>query len=254
LGDTVNPKLPDQGYYQASEQYKEILNNGTNGGIQHFPVMLRDSLAFLPHYERGVPKLDLCKNEENGSPWFFWPFGARTINYRWETPSGSDAYKYLYLVANPAGWLLGIVGVFLTVCLLIGSLILPVERKPRNTILLLSFLAIYVGYMSAVSMADRVLYLYHYFLPLMISFFLFGLAMQEISRIGPFLISQYRRIIILFCCGIFVFLGFQFMRPFTYYEPILDESFELRQLLRIWDLKCIRCDRDNPLIRHTCED
>jgi len=253
-GATVNPSLPDQGYYQASQQYKEILSKGTNDSLLHFPIMLRDSLAFLPHYEQGVPKLDLCKNDENGSPFFFWPFGARTIQYRWQATTGSDAYQYLYLVPNPAGWFLGLAGIVLTVCLLIGSLILPVEQRPRNTVLLLAFLAVYVGYMGAVSLADRVLYLYHYFLPLLMSFLLFGVAMQEITRFGPWRISQYGKTIILFCCAIFVFLGFQFMRPFSYYEPILDEGVERRELLRLWDLQCVRCDSDDPLIRHTCED
>ncbi|MGB5400383.1 MAG: phospholipid carrier-dependent glycosyltransferase, partial [Thermoanaerobaculia bacterium] len=99
LASNINRSLPGEGYYQASDEYKGILGAGENASIVHFPVMLRDSMAFVAHYQRGVPKLDLCKSGEDGSPWFFWPIGARAINYRWETPGGGDTapYRYLYL-------------------------------------------------------------------------------------------------------------------------------------------------------------
>lgn len=57
LASTVNPALPGQGYYQASDEYKRILSAGENGSIRHFGVMLRDSMDFVGHYQSGIPSL-----------------------------------------------------------------------------------------------------------------------------------------------------------------------------------------------------
>jgi len=252
LGSTVNHSLPDNGYYQASESYKEILDEGGNRSILNFSLMLKEHLAFLPHYEKGVPKLDLCKPAENGSPWFLWPVGARTINYRWWTPGNPPVYSYLYMVPNPVGWFFGLAGVLLAVCLLLGSVFLPLQEKLQYRFELTTFLLIYLGYMAAVSRIDRVMYLYHYFIPLMMSFLLFGLAVMEIKRFLGWRITMQTKTAIVTLCGLLIFGGYQFMRPLTYYEPISDEAFEKRDLLKIWDMKCVRCEKDSVLTEKSC--
>jgi len=249
LGSTVSPQLPDAGYYQASQEYKDILASGTNGSIANFPLMLRDSLAFFPHYERGVPDLNLCKPGENGSPWFYWPFGGRSINYRWETPGTPPVYKYLFLQANPVVWLFGLMGIVLSTVLLVSSVIVPMERKLKYAFPMTIFLWLYVSYMIAISQIDRVMYLYHYFVPLLFSFILFGLALMEIKQISKWRVSKTMRNGIALCCALLIFAGYQFYRPLTYYEFITDEAFEKRSILRIWELRCVRCERDNPLLK-----
>ncbi|MDD4319421.1 MAG: phospholipid carrier-dependent glycosyltransferase, partial [Candidatus Peribacteraceae bacterium] len=100
LGKTIQPTLPDNGFYQASDAYKTVIAEGRTASLLAFPVMLRDSIRYVPFYNRGAPRLDLCKADENGSPFYLWPLGARSINYRWETPDGTE-YRYLYLQSNP---------------------------------------------------------------------------------------------------------------------------------------------------------
>ena len=251
-GSTVVPSLPDGGYYQASDAYKAILRNGTNGSVLNFSLMLREHLAFLPHYERGVPALDLCKSNENGSPWFLWPVGARTINYRWWTPGSPPVYSYLYLVPNPVGWFFGLTGVVLAVSLLLGSAFLPLQEKLQYRFELTTFLLLYLGYMAAVSRITRVMYLYHYFIPLMMSFILFGLAVMEIKRFLGLRLTATAKTAIVTVCGLLIFGGYQFMRPLTYYEPISDEAFQRRDLLKIWDMKCVRCAKDSVLTQKSC--
>ena len=227
LGSTIQPTLPDGGYYQASPAYKAVLTAHKNRSPLAFPLMLRDSLNFVSHYQRGVPRLDLCKKDENGSPWFLWPVGSRSISYRWETPDG-NAYRYLYLQSNPVGWFLGLSGVLLS--------------------LLWTFVILYVSYMAAVSQITRVMYLYHYFLPLLFSFFLFALAFEEIRRIGRWQLTEERKTALLLGLSLLVFVSFQVYRPLTYYEPLTEEQFERRNLLHIWDLHCVDCDNHNPLV------
>jgi dolichyl-phosphate-mannose--protein O-mannosyl transferase len=254
LGSTINASLPEQGFYQASDDYQKILRDGENGSIRHFGVMLRDSMAFVGHYQKGVPKLDLCKEGENGSPWFLWPIGARAINYRWETEGGDESalYQYLYLQSNPVGWLLGLMGVLLAAMLLVASVVLPLRRPLENHLMLVVFLGLWVAYMVAISRLDRVMYLYHYFLPLLFSYLLFGLVVVEIREIAGWRVDDRRRLALLMLSALLVLGSFWFYRPLTYYQPITDADLMKRSLVRLWDLHCVRCDLTSPLVRRSC--
>lgn len=245
LGKTVNPQLADAGYYQASDQYKRILDEGRTSSPLSFPTMIRDSIAFVGHYQAGVPRLDLCKEDENGSPWFYWPFGGRAISYRWETP-GSGVYKYLYLQSNPVVWFTGLGAVILAVVLLAGTWLLPTTQKLKNPILLTTFLAMYVGFFVAVSQIHRVLYLYHYFLPLMLTFVLAALVLMEIERFGKWRATIEGKTWVLIGLAACIFCSFEFFRPLSYNAPITKEQLQSRELLNIWDLKCATCTYENP--------
>lgn len=250
--ERVNPTLAYDGYYQASEEYKEILASGGNRSLRSFPIMWRDSMRYVSHYTRGVPVLDLCKPDENGSPFFLWPIGARTINYRWST-ADSMRHSYLYLVPNPVGWAAGLLGVFSAASLLLASAVLPLRRKLNNPYLLFVFLGLYVSYMVAVAQLGRVMYLYHYFLPLLFSFILFGLAYMEVQNVGKWPVTERGRMASLIVFGFLLFLSHQFYRPFTYGLPISQEQFERRNLLTIWNMRCIGCERENTMvIPRTC--
>lgn len=244
IASNVNPILPDGGTYQASATYKKILSSHTTTSLLSFPVMWRDSVKFVSHYEAGVPVLNLCKKDENGSPWFLWPFGGRAINYRWETPNG-DAYRYLYLQANPAIWMLGLVGIVGGGALLLCSVFAPLKDPLRSRGLLLTFFSVYVSYMIAISTITRVMYLYHYFIPLIVSFILFALVMTECTAFGHIRLKEVQRTASLLIIGLLIFVSYQFYRPLTYYEPITDSQFQKRVLLRIWDLHCVRCSTDS---------
>jgi dolichyl-phosphate-mannose-protein mannosyltransferase len=248
LGKTIQKTLPDQGYYQASESYKNVLTEGKTASLQYFPLMLRDSWNFLSHYSKGVPHLDLCKPDENGSPWFMWPFGGRTINYRWETPDG-DRYQYLYLQGNPVTWGLGLVGIIFSIALVLSWLFLPIRKSPHNIYLITVFLWMYLSYMFTMANLDRVMYLYHYFIPLIFSYILFALIYGEIDRIGPLKLSAAKKANILIVIAVLVFISFEVYRPLSYYEPLSDRGMQLRSLTKYWDLRCVNCPREYPIAR-----
>lgn len=241
-GKTVIPSLPDNGYYQASEQYKTLIAEGRT----HVPLMLRENLDFLSHYSGGVPKLNLCKGDENGSPYFFWPLGARSINYRWETPDGTN-YQYITLVANPAVWWLVFAGVIVAFVLLAGTMLVPAnDAGPRRLVYgqeICVWFGMWASYMLAVSQIDRVMYLYHYFLPLLFSFILFAYVFLEIRQIGNLRITDKHKQWIALLIGVLIFTGFHFFRALTYYEPIDDAAFQKRMIFRLWDLECVNCPK-----------
>ncbi|MDD5751038.1 MAG: phospholipid carrier-dependent glycosyltransferase [Candidatus Peribacteraceae bacterium] len=246
LGSRIQPSLPDQGFYQASDAYKNILINGQNRSPAAFPVMLRDSFKFMGHYARGVPRLDLCKNDENGSPFFLWPLGARSISYRWETPDGS-AYRYLYLQANPVVWWMSFGGVLLGIALLLASLVVPFRKPLTDRFLLTVFVTLYVCYMAAISQLGRVMYLYHYFPPLLFGFIILALVTRELKQLGPVQLTEQRRKISLLVFGFLIFATFQFYRPFTYYQPLTDAQFARRNIFPMWGLTCVHCERVNGM-------
>jgi len=247
LGDKINPKLPDAGYYQASPQYKQLLATHRNNSLLAFPIMIRDSLKFVGHYNKGAPRLDLCKADENGSPWYFWPFGARAINYRWETPD-SKSYRYLYLQSNPVVWFTGVLAVLLAVSLLLSSVFFPGKEKLRNRYLLLVFTGMYISYLIAISRIERVLYLYHYFIPLILTFILAALVVTELRTIGNKELTDSRRTTGLMILGGLIFAAFQFYRPLSYYEPLTDAQFKRRAIVPLWELTCINCKKTSGLV------
>lgn len=247
LGQTVNSNLPDNGYYQASPEFKAAVDNGQTSSWMMFPVMLRDSLAFVGHYNSGAPRLDLCKADENGSPPMFWPLGARTINYRWQTPEGTN-YSYLYLVPNPVVWWSALAGLLLAIALLITPLLVPIQKPLKNRFLMLTFVVMYFAYMATVSTIDRVLYLYHYFIPLFFTIILTGLVFDELQSFGKKMLQEYGKTAGLLAYAALIFLGFQWYRPFTYYEPINDAAFNRRDIMPLWDMHCVNCQNESVLV------
>lgn len=247
LGKTINPSLPDAGYYQASPQYKTILATGRTSSPFAFPALLRDSLKFVSHYNNGAPRLDLCKADENGSPWFFWPLGARTINYRWETP-GDGNYRYLYLVPNPAVWWPALLGLVFAGSMLLAHVFFPPKRPLQRPFLIAVFLGMYLCFFIAISQIDRVLYLYHYFLPLQLSFILFALVFAELQTIGKRILSPDARTIGLIVLAGAIFLGFLAYRPFAYYQPMSDAAVQRRAILPLWELHCVNCSKESLLV------
>jgi hypothetical protein len=251
---TINPKLNNSGYYQASDATKNILSSGKQASLASFPVMLADSLKYVGEYNKGIPKLDLCKPDENGSPFFLWPIGAKTISYRWETPD-SQQYRYLYLVANPAVWWAVLAGVILSVVFLLGPVFFPQTKERFHSGLrlhIVAYLGLYLAYMATMASMDRVLFLYSYFPPLLFGFILLGLLTVEIRKIGSFMLDEHRKVICLTILGFLIFGCYQFFRPLTYYEPLTDDQFKSRQWLRIWQLQCVHCEKDSPLVKHWC--
>lgn len=251
IATNVVPELQNQGYYRASPAYKTALKEGRTSSPLYFPVMLSDSFDFLAHYQKGVAKLNLCKMVEDGSPYFLWPFGARTINYRWERHGKFT--RYLYLVSNPLGWTLGLVGVVLGTSLVLVWLFFPGARKTEPITPLLTLLMIYWGYMFAVSQIERVMYLYHYFIPLILSYLIFGVMVREVRWFMRWPLSERVKTVGLSCLGIGVLASFWYMRPLTYYLPMTDRDVRERALLDVWDLRPTKAKLTNRIAKPLCD-
>lgn len=248
LGRNIEPALPDRGFYQASEATKQILSSGDASTLHALWPLLRDHLKFFSHYEKGVPKLNLCNQNENGSSPLLWPIGGRTINYRWDRKDG--ATRYTYLVANPVAWALGLISLISAAALVIASLLGRSEMSREWRLLAGTLLLLWSGYMGAMVSLDRVMYLYHYLIPLTFTFALGAITFPQVRLPASRLIPP-PPITCALMAGALL-LGFRYYAPLTYGYPLTNAELSSRALLDVWDLRCPDCELTNHIARPIC--
>lgn len=225
-------------YYKASDEYKKIMTDDLVSDPKYFMTMLKDNLAYMANYNKGVPKLDVCKPDENGSHPLLWPFGGKTINYRWE--KSDSGVKYIYLQSNPTIWLIGLTGIILSLVLIIGKFVFNNAIKNKKLFYLICvFSTLYVIYMAMMLRIERVMYLYHYFIPLIFSsilaFLVFNYIFEE--KIADKLKIIYFGLVI----AVMIIIGtYKFFSPLSYYQPLTTEQFEKRMWFDFWKLKPIK--------------
>ncbi len=247
LGTTINPSLDDQGFYSTNRDIRQLITDGASSKIENLPTMFLAAQDFFKRYQGGVPLLNLCKNDENGSPPYFWPFGARSINYRWELVDGGMGTRFLYLQANPIVWLCSLVGVLGAAAVLFGCIFFGLWNKLQRRGAITSIFLLYVCYMLPMLFITRVMYLYHYFIPLILGMLLFGLVLSEVSRIGPFQFTPSRKTTLLKLVSLAVICSFIYFSPLAYYQPLSDLEIESRAWIKLWDLRCANCSRTTLL-------
>lgn len=219
-------------YYNASEEYKNILNSGQTANPFYFFQLLDEHLAFISHYEKGVPLWDPTKADENGSPALLWPFGYKGINYRWS--KFSKSIQYFYFVGNPIVWYGGLIAIILGLSVIMSRFALGFKVKNQNLFNLIGiFTCLYGGYMAAVLNISRVMYLYHYLIPLVFAMILLYLIYlyvfeESLKENNKYLLWG---TIILAAEVAAVFL---FFSPFTYGFPLETTEFVRRMWLKIW--------------------
>ena len=224
-------------FYKASEEYKEIMTNGLTSDPKYFGAMLKDNLAYMANYNKGVPKLDVCKPDENGSYPLAWLVGDKSINYRWE--KSGDGVRYMYLQANPITWFLGLTGIILSLILIIGRIVFKNPIKNKNLFYLITvFTTLYVIYMAIMLRIERVMYLYHYFIPLLFSFILAFLVFNYIFE--EKIASKSKKLYIGLIILVVIIAGtYKFFSPLSYYQPLTTEQFKQRIWFDFWKLKPI---------------
>ncbi len=223
--------------YGISDTQKSILTGSiTVDPLTRFAIQFKEGMSYSLHYGEGVPRLDLAKPGETGSPWFWWLAGGRAIDYRWETPDGVS-YRYSYLIGNPVTWLISLLGVLAGTALVLADVLLrflPVGRRRW----LYTFVALYWSYMIPMMLITRVMYLYHYLPPMIVGIVLFGIVLWEAK-----MLSAHAKRDILVVSTILLLASFLALKPFTYYEPLTKAQFQARNVWPAWDLRCVNCSR-----------
>ncbi len=223
--------------YSASPQYLKIIENGATANPMNFLTMLDDNFDYMRGYAKGVPRFDPCKKGENGSLVTTWPFMNKTINYRWS--KNSDGVSYLYLIGNPVIWFSVVFAILLGISLLLSRFAFGLKVKDKRLFFLVAtFGSIYVSYMITLFNIERVMYLYHYFIPLFMGTFvlftIFAYIFKESieSRSKPLLVA----VVLMSLTIIYTYWLFA---PFTYYKPLTTMEFLQRDWFEFWRLEPI---------------
>jgi len=202
--------------------------------VNRFVIQFRDAMIFIPKFHNGVPQLDLSNPDEIGSPWYQWPFGGRTIPYRWDTLDGRT-YRYIYLIGNPVTWLISLLGVVLGSAVAVSDILFRyLTEHRRHWIYIFSLL--YWAYMLPIMFIRRVMYLYHYLPALIIGIIMFGILFDQLRTISW---KTKRHIVCVSLVG--VIATFWVYKPFTFYEPLTADQFQHRNVWTPWDLRCVNC-------------
>ena len=189
-----------------------------------------DYFKFMDKDHKGVPKLDTTKPGENGSHPLHWPVHDKTINYRWDSADGKTSY--VQLTGNQVSWLLGFIAVLLSLQLISNHRIfnLPLQGSRKTYHLIEVFTALYVTFMllHLWLITQRVLYLYHYFLGLLISYILVALMWQYLCEARQATERQRTKSLVLGATAIA--LSFWFFLPLSNHWPLTHEQCELRNV------------------------
>lgn len=225
-----------QKFYGASDTYKKVIKQGDTYNIKYFFLMLKDNYECIKNYEKGVPSLDITDENENGSRPITWPLGNKSINYRWDRDG--ERVRYLYLQGNPAIWFTGLFAVLLSLIFIVVKYIWRLPVKDEKLFYFIKcFTFLYISYMITVLQVKRVLYLYHYFIPLIfaliLAFILFDYFFKD--RIKNKIVYLLPVFIVLIIIWIYSFYS-----PLTYHMPLSKEEFVKRAWFDFWQLKYVK--------------
>lgn len=232
IADTMGVKS-----YKASPEYKQIIKEGATANPLNFPIMMMDNLKFMKDYSKTVPRYNPCKKLENGSLAATWPFGNKSINYRWGKKDGK--VSYLYLQVNPMIWFSVVAAMIIAFAMIISRFIFGLHVKDQRLFYLIAtFSGMYASYMITMFNIERVMYLYHYFIALFFGVFVLFLLFNYLFKEGIEKESKILNIaVIIFVLE--VIYCYYYFAPFTYFKPLTTMEFFDRQWFDFWKLKPI---------------
>jgi len=228
--------------YKASPEYINLIRSGKTWSFSTFKLGMRDNWKYMSEYADGVPRLDVCKADENGSFSLNWPVGKKTISYRWdkENVNGVDVTHYKYLIGNPIVWFSVLAGIVLSLGLIISRFIYGNPIKDEALFMWISaFTGLYVAYMIAILQIERVMYLYHYLVPLIFGAINLALVFTYVFRDEVIANNKHTMI----NAGLFAALVigvFAYFSPFTYGFGLTEAQFDLRNWFDFWQLRAAK--------------
>jgi hypothetical protein len=185
-------KLPDpessagkQDIANMSPTYRQYLEQQEPLTPAVVGAIIRDYFIFMDKDHHYAPKLDICKvGGENGSHPLHWMIHYKTINYRLDSADGKTSY--VQLVGNQVSWFLGLGALVLSIALIINHRAFNYAIGNRQTYRLIEvFTGLYAVFMMLhlYLSTQRVMYLYHYFLGLLITYILLVLQWQYLTEL-----------------------------------------------------------------------
>lgn len=173
----------------------------------------------------------IALRDPNASSPLGWPLEQGTINYRWDSDGVRTAY--VQLVGNLASWCLALLALLAAPALLLLQWLRPVRSSDPTRRALMTLLFIqYVIFLAvhAYLGTQRVMYLYHYFIGLLICFTLLPLTLRELEDRFPGV--RQREPAVLGAVTLVVLGSFIFYSPLSFHRPLAHSQCEARNMLQ----------------------
>jgi len=209
----------------TSDTYAEYLHRQRPLSPTVLLAAAEDYTEFMADDYEGVPKTD-----PNGSTPLEWPIHRGTINYRWD--STGDHTAYVQLTGNLFGWMLALAALVAAAAWLVAARVYRwPSRHPGRRALMLMLLVQYVAFMAVhlYIAQQRVMYLYHYFIGLLLAFCLVPLVAGEAADHWPAL--RERQVPLLGAMLALLWACFIFYAPLTFHWPLTHAQCEWRNVL-----------------------
>ncbi len=234
----LNPVAPDphteagrKDLYYMGQPYKDWLARKAPLTPAVVWDATRGYYAYMKHDFVGE-----VKTEANGSQPILWPFMSKAINYRWDSYNNRTAYTQM--IGNPVDWTLGGLAILAAIVLILRRHALREGDGERDDFDRLE--AIFAMYMIFWVFhiwlgTQRVMYIYHYFIGLALSFMLVPLVFKIIARrVG--VIARHRFMIL---CGVSlaIALAYLWYAPLTYHQFISRGECDARN----WPVQRVIC-------------
>ncbi|MGH8027694.1 MAG: phospholipid carrier-dependent glycosyltransferase [Pseudoxanthomonas sp.] len=173
----------------------------------------------------------MARSDPNASPPLQWPLHRKTINYRWD----SDGVRtgYVQLSGNLFSWSLALLSPVAALCLLLlqWRRPLPGGWTPRRVLMAMLLLQ-YLAFMAVHAWlgTQRVMYLYHYFIGLLLAFCLIPLVLEESAR--RWRVLRANNTPLLASMTVLLLGSFVFYSPLTFHRPLTHAECERRNLFQ----------------------
>jgi dolichyl-phosphate-mannose-protein mannosyltransferase len=250
---------------------ESLKKNGSLSKPMDYVNAISSGINYTFGYHLGVPTFEKCEldaleqglklNQEkycNGSKPWMWPFIARSVNFRIAkyaesnkseetislatlntlTKEEKESYTikgaYYTLIGNPVIWgtsLIVLLIAFFTV--LYGILNFLIKRiVPSNSWwIVFGVFMVWLSYMILALVGKRILYLYHYFFPLISTFILFASLIFH-YKLHQRVYTQW----LLSALPIIMILGFLWFAPYTYGIALNEQQISWRNWAPWWVL------------------
>jgi dolichyl-phosphate-mannose-protein mannosyltransferase len=219
-----------------SEPYKAYINGQTGLTPQVLWASIQDYSAYMKNDFTGVTKA-----EPNGQSALTWPWWTKTISYRWDHDGKKTAYSLF--IGNQVVWRLALVGLIVSFVIIAQRRGLrpkwlkldTMDRRELNLLEAVTLMYLVFMLIHAYLGTQRVMYVYHYFIGLVLSFIMLGLSFKILSDRIDILAKQ--KLNILTGVSVVVTLGFLLYAPFSYHTKMSRQECELRN----WPTPIISC-------------
>ncbi len=241
IARTVNPEGPNRGFYGASAELQEVLSGQRIANpVTQFYLQLRDHNKYFWEYEKSVVPLDFKKGDAAGSYPHMWPLGSRPVSYL-QNEQSQGAELLLAAIPNPINWLVAFLGLIIIPGLLISQKLGAKIFAPSDFLAITSLYFLYLSFYLPLFFIRRILYLNHYFTPLLISFLLVAYLMRSFYQQSSLKLRPSLRVG-LGAYAVMSILSFQVFKPFTYFSELSCQEVNRRLFIRFWDMSHPACD------------